>query len=92
MRRAPLGEGRLPRVADRTQPTSIALVVLGRAGRPFVIQHDDGRELVLHPTHGDLLFMTGRTQQVSTHGVPQVLDCMVPRYSISLRRDYEISR
>ena len=74
------------------QPTSIAVAVFGPATRVFVVEHGSGERLEVVAGHGDIIFMQGNCQQVSRHGVPPSANCNVPRYSVSLRRDFTQGR
>jgi alkylated DNA repair dioxygenase AlkB len=72
------------KVRDRNR-SLVAIVSLG-APRRFLIKRNDGaRSLTFTLGMGDLLVMGGRTQAVTTHGVPKCAHA-APRMSVMFRR------
>lgn len=70
---------------DMEPGAPIASVSLG-ATREFVVKHTTtGSRHVLPLEHGSLLVMSGRTQQVSRHGVPKAKRTCGPRINLTFR-------
>jgi alkylated DNA repair dioxygenase AlkB len=76
------------KVRDRER-SLVALLSLG-APRRFVIKRNDGsRTFTFTLGMGDLLVMGGRTQAVTTHGVPKCAHAS-PRLSVMFRRRSDV--
>lgn len=71
---------------DMASDASIASVSLGHV-REFVVKHvDTGSRHVIPLEHGSLLLMSGRTQEVSRHGIPKSRRPCNPRINLTFRR------